>query len=67
MVTDGDATVRSYEVDVRLRDGSHTNLIIGSGEECGECAGKCNHTVTGGTADGHAHLQLLTVPLVSPN
>lgn len=56
-LTNGDPTVGTHQVDIRLGDGSHTDLVIGSGEESSECAGKSNGTVTGGAADGNSYLQ----------
>ena len=46
-----------HQVDICLGDGSHTDLVVGSGEEGSERAGKRYRAVAGGTADGHAHLQ----------
>lgn len=46
-----------HQVDISLGDGAHTDLVIGSGQESSECAGKSNRTVTGGTADGNSYLQ----------
>lgn len=45
------------QVDICLGHGTHTDLVIGSGEKGGKCAGKCNRTVTGGAAHGHSNLQ----------
>lgn len=45
------------KVDVRLGDGSHADLIIGPGEEGGECAGKCYSSVPGGTTNGNTDLE----------
>lgn len=45
------------EVDVALRDGSHAELVVGPGEECGEGAGKHDITVTHSTTYRHTHLQ----------
>lgn len=56
-LTNGDPAVGAHQVDIRLGDGSHTDLVIGSGEESSERAGKSNGTVTGGAADGDSHLQ----------
>lgn len=47
----------AHQVDISLGDGPHADLVIGSGEESSECAGKSNGTVTGGAADGNSHLQ----------
>lgn len=47
----------AHQVDISLGDGPHTDLVIGSGEESSECAGKSNGPLTGGAADGHSHLQ----------
>lgn len=47
----------AHQVDVGLGDGSHTNLVVGSGEERSKSAGKCNGAVTGGAADGNSYLQ----------
>lgn len=46
-----------YQVDIRLGDCSHTDLVIGSGEEGSKRAGERNRAVTGGTANGHSYLQ----------
>lgn len=46
-----------HQVDISLGDGSHTDLVIGSGQESSKCAGKSNGTVTGGAADGNSYLQ----------
>lgn len=56
-LTDGNTTVRATEVYVALRDGGHPELVIGSGEECGEGAGEHYVTVPDSTTDCHAHLQ----------
>lgn len=56
-LTNGDPTVGAHQVDISLGDGSHTDLVIGSGEESSKCAGKSNSAVTGGTANGNSHLQ----------
>lgn len=56
-LTDGDAAVGPYQVDIWLGDGSHTDLVIGSGEKGSKRAGKHNRAVSGGTANGHTHLQ----------
>lgn len=55
-LTDGDSAVRPHQVDIGLGDGSHTDLVIGSGEEGGERAGKRNCAVTGGTANSNSDL-----------
>lgn len=47
----------AHQVDIGLGDGSHTDLVIGSGQESSECAGKSNSSVTGGAADGNSHLR----------
>lgn len=55
-LTDGNATVGATEVDVTFRDGGHSELVVGSAEECGESAGEHHVTVPDTTADRHAHL-----------
>lgn len=55
-LTDGNATVGAAEVDVALGDGGHAELVVGSGEECGEGAGEHHVTVAHSAADRHAHL-----------
>lgn len=57
LLTNGDPTVGTGKVDVRLGDGSHADLIIGPGEEGGECAGKCYSSVPGGTTNGNTDLE----------
>lgn len=47
----------AHQVDIRLGDGTHADLVIGSGEESSKCAGKGNGTITGGAADGNSYLQ----------
>lgn len=54
--TNGDAAVRPHQVDIGLRNGSHTDLIIGSGEERCKGAGKCNSAITRSTADSNSYL-----------
>lgn len=56
-LTDGDSAVGADQVHIGLGDGSHTDLVIASGEEGGKRAGKCNRAVPGGAANGHSHLQ----------
>ena len=54
--TNGDSTVGAHQVNVGLGDGSHADLVVGSGEEGCERAGEGDGAVAAGTADGHAHL-----------
>ena len=55
VLTDGDADVRAAEVDVRLGDGSHANLVVGATEEAGESAAESNSAVTSCAADRHSN------------
>lgn len=47
----------AHQVDVGLGDGSHADLVIGSGEESSKCAGKSHGALTGGAADGNSDLR----------
>lgn len=55
--TDGYATVWPHQVNVGLGDGSHTDLVIGSGQERGKRAGECDRAIACGTANGNTDLQ----------
>lgn len=57
ILTNGYTTVRSTKINVALRNGCHTYLIISPGEKCGKGASKDNVSVTGGAANCNAHLQ----------
>lgn len=46
-----------HQVNVGLGDGSHTDLVIGSGQERGKGAGECDCAIARGTANGNADLQ----------
>ena len=47
----------AHQVDIGLRDGTHADLIVRSGEEGCKRAGKRHRAVSGGAADGHTDLQ----------
>lgn len=64
VLTDGDATVRPGQVDVRLRDGGHSDVVVGPGQEGSEGAGKRHCAVSRGTANRHAHLNNHIIKLV---
>ena len=59
VLTDGDADVRAAEVDVRLGDGSHADLVVGAAEEAGESAAEGDSAVTSRAADRHSNHVLL--------
>lgn len=48
--------MRATEIDVTLRNGSHTDLIKSPGEKGGKGASKSNSPVASGTANCNAHL-----------
>lgn len=55
-LTDGHATVGATQIDVALGDGSHAELVVGTCEEGGECAGEHHVTIPRGAAHRNAHL-----------
>ena len=59
VLTNGDTDVRAAEVDVRLGDGSHANLVVCAAEEAGESAAESNSAVTSCAADRHSNHVLL--------
>ena len=59
MLTNGNSTVRTTEVGICLRYGTHAQLVIGTRQEAGKGAGKCHRAVTTGTADSNADQILL--------
>ena len=51
--------MRAAEVNVRLRDGSHADLVVGAAEEAGESAAEGDSAITSRTADRHSDHVLL--------
>lgn len=53
VLADGDARMRAGAFHVRLGDGSHSELIEGPSEECGEGRDERNRTLASSATDGH--------------
>ena len=51
--------MRARKVDIGLRDGAHTDLIVGTRQEASEPANEGHRTVTSTAADSHSHHVLL--------
>lgn len=60
-LTNGNATVGPHKVDIGLRNGSHSDLVIGSGEEGRKRADKYHSAVSSSAANCHSHLQQQSV------
>jgi len=52
--TDGNSAVRPTEVGIRLRDGTHAQLVVGTWQEAGKRASERHGSVAGGTANSNA-------------
>lgn len=59
VLADADAAVRADEVDVRLRNGAHADLVESAREERGERRDERNGAVAARRTDRHAHQILL--------
>lgn len=57
VLTNRDTTVRANQVDIRLRNCSHADLVIGTRKESSKRAGKWNRAITSGTTNCHTCLQ----------
>ena len=58
--TYGDASVWAHKVDIRLRDGPHSDLVERSRQECCERADKCDRAIPCRRTNGYTSQVLLS-------
>lgn len=55
-LTNGNTTVWADQVDIRLGDRCHTDVVVSTSKESSKSAGEWNGAITSSTTNGHAHL-----------